>query len=172
MSVTSRNYLFTAEGLLYLSHRLVEGLIGGTDAMPQFANTKQKVAQVYIETDGRTPISIESAVGSFFVFDANGKIRRGLQQSAIEAMDTFSAVERAQRATVVPLKASQDRRQWERENRWELGKEELDLIASDIWPHKTGGRKAMRATGVAARKPPRPLCSYLQNSCESHKKTS
>jgi hypothetical protein len=44
VAVSIRFYILAPDGLQRISHRLMEGLCHGEDAMPQFANTKQKVA--------------------------------------------------------------------------------------------------------------------------------
>jgi hypothetical protein len=44
MGLGVRFYLFAEGGLQRISQRLMDGLAHGKDAMPQFAGTKQKVA--------------------------------------------------------------------------------------------------------------------------------
>jgi hypothetical protein len=41
------------------------GLVRGNDAMPQYAGTKQKVADVILENEGKKPVRIERVQGSF-----------------------------------------------------------------------------------------------------------
>jgi hypothetical protein len=73
----------------------MEGLCHGVDAMPQFANTKQKVATVSVEVEDGKPARVVGASGSFLEFDAKGKVQEALQRGALEAMNTFDALERS-----------------------------------------------------------------------------
>lgn len=135
-----RFYLFTEAGLQRISHRVMEGLAHGEDSMPQFAGTKQRSAEVSIEIKDGKPVRITRASGSYLFFDNEGKVRDSLMQGGIEAMETHQALERAQRAAkgaVVDISAKLKREKWERENRWELSKQDLDQIADDIWKRKT-----------------------------------
>lgn len=73
-------------------------------------------------------------------------------------METYRALERAQGnpepGKVVNLSPKLNREKWERENRWTLSKEDLDLIADDIWNRKRAGApKVQRATGIAPKPP-------------------
>ena len=56
MGLAVRFYLFSDDGLLRISHRVMEGLARGKDAMPQYAGTKQKVANVLIEMENGKPV--------------------------------------------------------------------------------------------------------------------
>jgi hypothetical protein len=158
MGLGVRFYLFTDEGLQRISQRLMEGLAHGKDAMPQFAGTRQKVANVLVEMEGAKPVKIERADGSFLTFDENGQVHKDLIASGFAAMETYRALERAQRSPepgkVVDLSPKLNREKWERENRWTLSKEDLDLIADDIWNRKRAGApKVQRATGIAPKPP-------------------
>jgi hypothetical protein len=74
MSRSFRVYLFADDGVQRISQRVMEGLCHGQDAMPQFANTKQKVANVIIELENGKPVRILEANGSFLHFDDKGKV--------------------------------------------------------------------------------------------------
>jgi hypothetical protein len=75
----------------------MEGLVHGSDAMPQFAGTKQKVANVIVEIEEGKPARITRADGTFLHFDAAGKVHESLANSAFEAMETFDTLERSKR---------------------------------------------------------------------------
>ena len=113
-----RFYLFAEDGLQRISQRLMEGLAQGRDAMPQFAGTKQKVANVLVEMDGGKPIKIERADGSYLMFDENGEVHKDLIASGFAAMETYRALERAGRnpetGKVVDLSPKLNRKKWER----------------------------------------------------------
>jgi hypothetical protein len=51
----------------------------GEDAIPEYAGTKQRIAEVIVENDGRKPVRILDAKGSYWDFDEEGKIHRSLQ---------------------------------------------------------------------------------------------
>lgn len=82
MGITIRYYLFP-EGAepQRLSQRLVDGVIAGTDSMPQFANTRQKVLGVVLENQDGEPERIFRHEATVWEFDAAGDIRTGLQQA-------------------------------------------------------------------------------------------
>lgn len=157
MSLALRFYLFADDGLQRLSHRLVQGLVHGKDAMPQYAGTKQKAADVLVEMDNGKPVKIVRADGNFLTFDENGQVHRGLVASGFAAMETGEDLERAERqkGKVVDLGPKLNRGKWERENRWTLTKEDLDAIADDIWRRKKAATpKVQQAKGIAQKAPP------------------
>jgi hypothetical protein len=158
MSVSVRFYLFADDGLQRISHRLMQGLALGNDAMPQYAGTKQKAADVIVEVENGKPIRIAKADGHFLTFDKKGQVHRDLQAGGMEAMETFAALERSQRqgpSKVVDLAPKLKREKWERDNRWTLSKQDLDLISDDIWKRKRASRpKVQQAKGVVPKPPP------------------
>jgi hypothetical protein len=139
MSVSVRFYLFVDDGLQRISQRLMQGLAHGNDAMPQYAGTKQKAADVIVEVENGKPVRIAKADGNFLTFDKKGQVHRDLVAGGMEAMETFAALERAERrpsSKVVDLAPKLKREKWERDNRWTLSKQDLDLISDDIWKRK------------------------------------
>jgi hypothetical protein len=58
MGLAVRFYLFSDDGLQRISHRLMEGLAHGKDAMPQYAGTKQKIANVIVEMENGKPVQL------------------------------------------------------------------------------------------------------------------
>jgi hypothetical protein len=125
--------------------------------MPQFANTKQKIANAIVELANGKPTRILEATGSFLHFDDKGQVHESLIRGGFEAMETYEALERSQRtkpSKVVDLSPKLKREKWERENRWQLSKEQLDAIADDIWRRKRAATlKVAQAKGAA----PRPV---------------
>jgi LmbE family N-acetylglucosaminyl deacetylase len=127
--------------------------------MPQFAGTRQKVANDLVEIEDGKPARIGRADGSFLTFDENGQVHKDLIATGFAAMETYRALERAGRnpetGTVVDLSPKLNREKWERENRWTLSKEDLDQIADDIWNRKRANApKVQRAKGIAPKPPP------------------
>jgi hypothetical protein len=78
MSVSVRFYLFADDGLQRISQRLMQGLAHGNDAMPQYAGTKQKAADVIVEVENGKPVRIAKADGNFLTFDKKGQVHRDL----------------------------------------------------------------------------------------------
>lgn len=168
MSISVRHYLFAEDGLQRLSRRLVEGLVQGKDAMPQYAGTKQKSAEVILESENGKPVRIAQANGSFLTFDKNGQVHQDLALGGMQAMETFDALQRAQRQSaskVVDLSPKLNREKWERDYRWKLSKADLDLIADDIWNRKRAATpKVQQAKGVAPK--PVPLTYEAKEAIE------
>jgi hypothetical protein len=158
MTVSIRVYLFTENGVQRISQRVMEGLCHGEDAMPQFGGTKLRAAVVIIELENGKPARIREAVGTFLDFDKRGKVQESLARAGFEAIETGEALERSERAArskVIELSPKLNREKWKRENRWELSKEQLDLVADDIWKRKkVASSKVAQAKGIAAKHVP------------------
>jgi hypothetical protein len=139
------------------SQRVMMGLIRGKDAMPQYAGTRQRVADVILESEGKRPVRIQRTQGSYLTFDEKGQVHKDLVASGFAALETGMALERALKqpqTTIVDLTPKLNREKWERENRWTLSKDELDAIADDIWRRKKAGQPRIeRARGAAPRPP-------------------
>jgi hypothetical protein len=152
MSISLRFYLFTAEGMQRISQRVMDGLCHGEDAMPQFAETKQRVANVVVELEDGKPSRILETTGSFLHFDKHGKVHESLAQSGFEAIETYEALERSKRiapSKVVDLSPKLNREKWERERRWQPSAKDLDEISADIWKQKRADSvKVVQAKGA------------------------
>ena len=111
-----------------MSQRLMQGLAHGNDAMRQYAGTKQKAADVAVEVENGKPVRIAKADGNFLTFDKKGQVHRDLVAGGMEAMETFAALERAERrpsSKVVDLAPQAEAR--------EMGAEQsLDLIEAGL----------------------------------------
>jgi hypothetical protein len=75
MGLSSRYYLFAEDGVHRIAKRVVEGLVQGIDALPNYAGTTQKAAVVTVENDAKGVARINDAVGEFWHFDKLGKPR-------------------------------------------------------------------------------------------------
>ncbi|WP_375304409.1 hypothetical protein WI560_19160 [Bradyrhizobium sp. A11] len=158
MGLSIRFYLFAEDGLQAMSQRVRMGLIRGKDAMPQYAGTKQRVADVILESEGKKPVRIQRTQGSYLTFDEKGQVHKDLAASGFAALETGMALERALKqpqTTIVDLTPKLNREKWERENRWTLSKDELDAIADDIWRRKKAGQPKIERARDAAPKPPK-----------------
>ncbi|MBB3396657.1 hypothetical protein [Rhizobium sp. BK060] len=89
MALSVRYYLFP-EGSdpLRLSQRLVEGLTHGKDAMPQYADTRQRVMGVVVQNEDGKPTHLDRTYGTMWTFNEDGEIREGLQEAVFEASTT------------------------------------------------------------------------------------
>ena len=158
MGLAVRFYLFSAEGLRRISQRLMDGLARGKDAMPQYAGTKLKIANVLVDMENGKPVRIARCDGSFLTFDEAGQVHKDLVASGFAAMETYRALELADRAPtgqVIDLSPKLNREKWERENRWAPSKEDLDAISDDIWKRKIAAApKVVQAKGVLPKPPP------------------
>lgn len=148
-----RHYLFPDDAEPWrLSNRLVDGLVAGTDALPQLAGTRQRIAFVWLESDGKTPVRIVRTETSVWAFDREGGIREGLDESFIEVMRSIEPSDHSNQ-TVVQLAPRLSKKKVEREHRWELTKSEIDRIVRDIWP-KSKQDSLKHLKSVSQRKPP------------------
>jgi hypothetical protein len=167
MTISIRFYIFAEDGLQRISQRVMEGLVHGSDAMPQFADTKQKAANVVVELEDGKPARITRVDGTFLHFDAAGKVHKSFASSGFEAMETFDAFARSKRikskSKVVDLSPKLNSEKWEREHRWELSKDDLDLVSADLWKMKKAEVvKMVQAKGVNPTQP--PLTSEARNA--------
>jgi hypothetical protein len=159
MGLTVRYYLFAQDGLKRLSRRLMEGMVLGKDAMPQYAGTKQRIAEIVLDNENGRPTRITRTSGSYLHFDDAGDIQEGSQRAFLEDWESFDDVQRAKRIAkrnkVVDLAPKLKRQRWERENRWELSEDDLAAVTADIWrKNSPESPKVEQAKGVAARRPP------------------
>jgi hypothetical protein len=132
MAHSSRFYLFAEDGVFRIAQRVVDGLIHGEDALPAYAGTTQKVASVRVENDRNEVMRITEANGSYWYFDAVGRIDAALRKEIGAAMENLPWSDQAGDGAVVDLSAKLSRKKWEKEHRWNLSNANLDLIASDL----------------------------------------
>ena len=59
----------------------------GKDALPEYANSVQRIAEVRIENDGGKAVKILEAIGSYWTFDGEGKIDKGLRNAGVKAIE-------------------------------------------------------------------------------------
>ena len=156
MGISARFYLFPDDGSLRrIPKRISNELPHGNDAIPEYGNTRQRVAQVIVESDDGKPVRILDARGFHWTFDAEGRIDEDLRRSLGEHMDVFDAAERGKRMRVVDLVPEIKKRELKARHEWTLTAEDLDRIAADIWPGVHGpAPEVTTVKGKAPRKPP------------------
>lgn len=153
MSLSVRHYLFPENSEpVRLSQRLVDGLAQGTDALPQFANTSQKVVDVLLNNVDGDAVEIHSTSGSIWTFDEAGVVAAHFREAMAAFMDV--AMERpSPSTTVVALKPRLDKKRVEEKYRWKPTRAHIERVAKDIWP-KVKGDRLKDAKGVSGRPPP------------------
>ena len=155
MGITSRTYLFLDTGeIRKVSTRLVDLLIQGEDALPEFAGTKQRALLVRLENEDRRPARILDAEGGIWHFDAEGKIDDALRQGAAEALAHYRAQQRKE-GPVVDLSPAIRKKKHEEKYRWEPSAEDLDRVAADIWPSGQSPERIRNVRGAKPKRPPR-----------------
>ena len=158
MGLSTRYYILQEDGALRrVARRVVEGLTFGTDAIPEYTGTRQRVAHVLVESEGGKPVRILDVTGSFWTFDAEGRIDVALRHAGTEWMNyAFSpASRRRTTGRVVDLVPELKRRELEARHRWSVTQDDVDRIAADIWPGVHGPASDITAVkGKAPRRPP------------------
>ena len=146
-----RFYLFSEQGRPQsMSRRLIEGLIRGTQFLPQYANTRQRALDIFVEHIEGKPDRITYAQGHYLEFDDEGSIQESLHASIAEVL-SLPQDRSPTNATVVSLAPKLERRRYDQERRWSPTKDDLDLIAADIWPKSKADRFEVLKAGP---KPP------------------
>ncbi|PKA44035.1 hypothetical protein CWR43_06940 [Rhizobium sullae] len=152
MALSVRYYLFPdASDPLRLSQRLIEGLTHGKDAMPQYADTRQRVMEVVIQNDDGKPARLSRTHGAMWTFNEAGEIREGLQDAVFEAMSSIEAPTTSD--TVVSIRPRLSKKRFDEKYRWEPTPADIERVIRDLWP-KTKTDRLKEAKGVSKRKPP------------------
>ncbi len=158
MGITSRAYIFAENGeLKRVPRHVCDLLVFGRDAIPDYAGTKQRVAQVLIENDERRPVRILDVRGSFWTFDEHGRIDAGMLNSMGEWMDAFGFGYNPDRnrGKVVSLVPEIKKRDYNERHRWDVTVDVVDRIAADLWPGVNGAASDVATVkGVRPKRPP------------------
>jgi hypothetical protein len=152
MGTTVRHYLFpNDQPPRRMSRRLADGLIAGSDAIPEYASTEQRLLTVVIENHDGQPSEIVYAEGTTVHFDADGRIAENLQVAANELMQ-MALTSPQKGGTVVSIGHERTKRRLAEKYRWQPTKDDLDQVAADIW--STGRAERLKtAKGANARTP-------------------
>lgn len=152
MALSVRYYLFP-EGSdpLRLSQRLVEGLTHGKDAMPQYADSTQRVLGAVVQNEDGKPIHIDRTYGTMWTFNEDGEIREGLQEAVFEAMNSIGT--QSSSDTVVSIRPQISRKRYAEKFRWEPSPADINCVIQDLWPKQKADR-LKEAKGVSQRTPP------------------
>ena len=157
MAIHTRHYLVEDDGALKrVARRIVNGLIFGADSLPAYAGTRQRVAEVLVESEDGRPVRILDVTGSWWAFDEEGRIDASLRRATAEWLD-YAYASRPQRegGRVVSLVPELKRKELEAKHRWPVSQEIVARIAADIWPGIHGPAPDVGAVkGTAPRRPP------------------
>jgi hypothetical protein len=123
--------------------------------MPQYADTRQKVATVIYELENSKPVRLLVVEGSYLDFDKSGRVQESLVRGAFEAMQTYDDLENSKRATpsqVLDITPKLNRQKWERESRWTPTQQEIELMEDDIFNRRSAA--PLKLAKAKAEKPP------------------
>jgi hypothetical protein len=150
-----RLYIFEISGAIKrVPRRTRDDLIFGYDGIPEYAGTRQKVAEVLVENENGKPVRILDAQGSYWLFDKEGRIDQDLQNRTFDAMQLACSAPRTAKGKVVDLQPELKRKKFKDQYRWNLTVEDLNRIKADLWPHLADAEEIKTITGKAAKRPP------------------
>ena len=136
MAISIRYFVFADDGSLkHDPRRVSEGLHAGEDALPDFARSKQRVAEVVLDNEEGKPVRILDARGQYWSFDAEGRLD---QSDRFTFMRWCDPIREAPKGKVVDLRPNIERKKWEREHRWDVSAEDLDRLTAAVWPWANG----------------------------------
>jgi hypothetical protein len=131
-----RYYLWSAEGLQRITRRLHSDLFDRSVTLPQYAGTKQKIVEVFIQRLTSMDYSI-SARGVVYPFDAKGFL--DIKALALEGSREISRFRSAE-TNILDLSPSLKRRRFQEQYTWKPSKTMLDDVWSDIEPARAKKR--------------------------------
>ena len=131
--ISVRYYLWSAEGPRRITGRLHRDLVERDVALPQYAGTKQRVLEVFVQRLTKMDYSI-SARGVVYPFDSDGFLASGTYLPGIlPNMGRFKSHQR----NIVDLSPLIKRRRFRDEYTWKPSKSMLDEVWSDIEPRRS-----------------------------------
>ncbi|GJE29546.1 hypothetical protein [Methylobacterium organophilum] len=152
MAISIRHYVFEEGGALKLVPlRVADALRGHDDAIPEFAGTTQRVAQVVLENEAGKPVRILDARGLIWKFDDAGL----LQVDDVTGLPLYDRLAENPRGKVVDLRPNIERQKWRRRNTWNVTAEDLDRITAAVWPWRKG-QEAGAVQAVKGKVPKEP----------------
>jgi len=136
MAISVRYFVFEERGALkHVPHRVSEGLHLGDDAIPEYAGTRQRVAEVVLDNEAGKPVRIRDARGRFWLFHEDGRLN---QDDRFGFVRWYNPMRERPKGKVVDLRPDFERKKWEREHLWELTADDLDRITAAVWPWAAG----------------------------------
>ena len=154
MGFGRRHYLVHDDGTVErIPERVINGMIHGHDALPEYAGRAIRNLFVALETVDGKPDRITYTEGAVLRFDTDGRIDRSLRDSLVEILNEVDG-STAPKSNVVPLAAKLHggRR---RRDYWEPTPSILEKVAADIWgADDAAGADRVRLLKGEAPKPP------------------
>jgi hypothetical protein len=152
MGISVRYFVFENDGALKsIARRTVDGLIHEQDAIPAYADTTQKVAEVVVENEGGRPARILDAKGRYWAFKADGRLS---MENVWRAADLFPAP-KPSAGSVVDLRPELARKKWRSAHIWDVTKDDLDRILAAMMPTAAAISEVVQTVkGKSPRKPP------------------
>ncbi len=155
MAIRSRLYIFEESGAIKrVPRRVRDDLIFGDDAIPEYAGTRQKLADVLVENENGKPVRILDVTGSYWIFDKEGRIDRGPHSHWALAMDLAFQAPMNKKGKVVDLRPELKRKKFDEEHSWTITNEDLNRITADLWPHLADAERIQTIKGKAQKRPP------------------
>lgn len=160
MTVGRRCFLFEEDGTLrHVSQRVIEGLLRGTDSLPQYAGQRLKALSVYLALDeSKRPLRITHHYAEIWHFDEDGSPKQSWAAGATRALEFSDQMRLSPPAPgpVVSIARKLERERWRREYRWEPTSTDITRVVHAVWP-ETAARPITRpksVMGVSKRKKP------------------
>ena len=160
MGRSIRFYIFEEDGTLrHLPQRVLEGLIHGQDALPQYAGTRQRLAEVIVENEDGTAKRILRVDGSYLHLGPDGHFDEEKRGAALTLLELAGCDQKPDTGgTVVNLAPKLKRQKWEREHRWQPSVADMDRLATAILREPVGKANEIAPIldGAAPKAPPVP----------------
>jgi hypothetical protein len=125
-----RYYLWSDDGPWRLSERFHAGLVSGTVNLKQYANTKQKIVEVFVRRHRGQPIFVK-ARGIYYRFDKSGRLDvTGLSEAAAIALE--GSRPRHVAANLFDVSPAIRHRRWLKAQTWRVDAAILRKITADL----------------------------------------
>jgi hypothetical protein len=145
MAIVVRYYLFEKGGALELvPHRMIEALASGKASLREYANTKQRIAEVLLENESGKPPRILTTRGHDWLFDAGGRIAQGLENTFLWALDLLGTGSVPAIGTEIDIRPHLRRKKWSKRNRWGLRHDDIWRIPADIFATDGSAERLIR----------------------------
>jgi hypothetical protein len=125
-----RYYLWTEEGGYRLANRLHVDLVARKQAMKQFANTQQRVVEVFVRRLGRQPLFVR-ARGVVYSFDAQGYLDTAIHAEAVPL--ALGGIEpRRTKDNLIDIGPVLHHRRWMHQRTWKVTVAIIRQVKADI----------------------------------------
>jgi hypothetical protein len=136
-----RHFLFEADGTMrQLSQRVADGVVSGSDYLPQYAGFTLRHASVILEVEDKKPVRISDIQASKWRFDYTGSMRDFMFEAIFAAQAAALRPTWPGRKSATPPspKALAARAEFEEKYRWTPSPLEINQMIHAIWPKDAG----------------------------------